>query len=575
MSLLAELKEATSLHEIAALLGYKPSAISYLLYKYPSKQKYRKFEIQKKSGGSREIWAPAEPLKLLQRRIANVLYACASEIDSQRNQRSLSHGYREGYSIITNARPHKRRRFVLNLDLQDFFPTFNFGRVRGFFLKNRDFELNEKVATVIAQIACHENALPQGSPCSPIIADLIAHVLDVRLAQLAKRTGATYTRYADDLTFSTNQKTFPQSLANCVDYPNSEWTLGTDLLSEIQNAGFSVNPTKTRMQCKTGRQLVTGLTVNTKVNIRPEYYRQARAMCHSLFTSGKYYRSASDIDVSECEDAKPETETSLAPLEGILSHISHVKDSVDQRQEADKSKNPTAAQKLHAKFLFFRYFVVLQRPLIVCEGKTDNVYLALAIRSLSAFHPKLGSMSGDAFQTAVSFFSYSNQAHNLLELHGGTGSLKYFLLSYRRKVHEFAHRPIKHPVIVLIDNDDGAKDLVKVVKNAFGVSFTTKSSDPFFHLASNLYLVKTPEKGKTGVSCIEDLFDASLKKTKLGNKKFNPNKGHDSDNEYGKAIFADKVVRPNASKIDFSKFAPLLARIVAVVDDYKPPSAAA
>ena len=99
------------------------------------------------------------------------------------------------------------------MDLADFFPSLNFGRVRGFFLKDRDFELHEKVATVIAQIACFENQLPQGSPCSPAIADMVAHVLDVHLVRLAKKYRVTYSRYADDLTFSTNQRLFPGALA--------------------------------------------------------------------------------------------------------------------------------------------------------------------------------------------------------------------------------------------------------------------------------------------------------------------------------------------------------------------------
>ena len=83
----------------------------------------------------------------------------------------------------------------MNIDLQDFFPTFNFGRVRGFFIKDQDFAVPEKVATVIAQIACHEGSLPQGSPCSPLITDMIAHILDVRLVQLAKANRLTYSRY--------------------------------------------------------------------------------------------------------------------------------------------------------------------------------------------------------------------------------------------------------------------------------------------------------------------------------------------------------------------------------------------
>ena len=94
--------------------------------------------------------------------MANALYACRDEIDADSRRRSLSHGFRRKHSIITNARRHKRRRYVLNLDLRDFFPTFNFGRVRGFFIHNNSFKLHEKVATIIAQIACFENALPRG-----------------------------------------------------------------------------------------------------------------------------------------------------------------------------------------------------------------------------------------------------------------------------------------------------------------------------------------------------------------------------------------------------------------------------
>ena len=114
---------------------------------------------------------------------------------------------------MTNAYIHKRRRYVLNLDLEDFFPSFNFGRVRGFFIKDKHFALHERVETIIAQIACHDNELPQGSPCSPVISNLIAHLLDVRLARLAKAHKCTYSRYADDITFSTNRKEFPSDLA--------------------------------------------------------------------------------------------------------------------------------------------------------------------------------------------------------------------------------------------------------------------------------------------------------------------------------------------------------------------------
>ena len=119
----------------------------------------------------------------------------------------------EGRSIITNARQHRNRRYVFNVDIQDFFGSINFGRIRGYFIADKNFQLQSKVATVLAQIACFENALPQGSPCSPIISNLIGHIVDIHLAKLAARVGCTYTRYADDLTFSTNKPTFPNQIA--------------------------------------------------------------------------------------------------------------------------------------------------------------------------------------------------------------------------------------------------------------------------------------------------------------------------------------------------------------------------
>jgi hypothetical protein len=105
---------------------------------------------------------------LLQQRLANLLYDCLDELKKATPaRRSLAHGFERKRNIITNASLHKRRRYVLNLDLEDFFPSINFGRVRGFFLKDKHFAVQPTVATIIAQIAYHENELPEASPCSP------------------------------------------------------------------------------------------------------------------------------------------------------------------------------------------------------------------------------------------------------------------------------------------------------------------------------------------------------------------------------------------------------------------------
>jgi hypothetical protein len=104
------------------------------------------------------------------------------------------------------------------------------------------------------------------------------------------------------------------------------------------------------------------------------------------------------------------------------------------------------------------------------------------------------------------------------------------------------------------------------------ISITWKSNDDFFHIVDNLYLVKTPPVHRDSTSCIEDFFPPSLLKTILDGKKFNPKKDQDPDTEYGKFIFAEKVVKPNADAIDFAGFKTLLTRITAVMDHYTAPA---
>jgi RNA-directed DNA polymerase len=188
LSTLSALRAAKTRYDVAALLNYKPSAVSFIVYKIPKAAKYTTFDIKKKGGGERRIDAPIPKLKALQKRLADILYECLREIEeSNKRKNKLSHAFRKGYSIITNAKAHKSRRYVLNLDLQNFFPSLNFGRVRGFFLKNNQFKLAEPVATLLAQIACNDGVLPQGSPCSPILSELLTHFLDMRLVRLAER----------------------------------------------------------------------------------------------------------------------------------------------------------------------------------------------------------------------------------------------------------------------------------------------------------------------------------------------------------------------------------------------------
>lgn len=576
MSQLAKLKATTSRKDLARLIGYKPSALTSIVYKTPASQKYLTFDIPKKSGGKRIINAPIPKLKKLQSHLSNLLYQCLDEIEKDRVSKPISFGFRKNRSIAENAARHKRHRWVLNLDLENFFSTFNFGRVRGYFLKDKAFALCPEVATTIAQIACDGTALPQGSPCSPVISELIGQILDLRLIRFAKKYGVTYTRYADDITFSTNQKNFPSGLATHDSANQTVWYLSNEIISKIGGCGFTINSAKTRMHFRGSRQTVTGLVVNEKVNIRSDYYRRSRAMCDSLFQTGQYFLSVSPPK-SDGDEPIQERTKHLNPLEGILGYIYAITQSEERREIQDQRQSPRAIRKLYRRFLFYKYFLALDAPLIVTEGKTDPIYLREAVKFQAKFHPILGSPGKNGFEHAVRYFNYAGMAHEILDLGGGTGDLKSIPLDYLRnlKPHKglhrpMAHKPMKHAVIIVLDNDDGLSAVASTVKKNFGVSIDINSANDFYHITANLFIVKTPENnGKH--TCIEDLFPKKWRDTELNGKKLNTANKIDPSKDLSKEAFAKSVVRPNAGKIDFAGFDLLLDRLCKVIAYYTPP----
>ena len=577
MNNLEKLKSAKNRKELAKLLGYAPKSLTAIIYKTPPSQKYSSFEISKKSGGLRKIKAPNKRLKKLQQHLANLLYSCQAEIETERNASPVSFGFRRGTSIIEHAKKHKRKRHVLNLDIEDFFPSLNFGRVRGYFLKDNNFKLEEEVATTIAQIACDEIGLPQGSPCSPIISELICQIIDLRLLRFAKKHGLTYSRYADDITFSTNQKVFPKSVATYNVDNGCEWKLGKELVKRIETSGFKINDVKTRMQTRGSRQEVTGLVVNEKVNIRSRYYRNARAMCDSLFSTGLYYTDASILND---DGSSPETTDSLYPLQGILNHIYHITQSEERRPVHDQRVNPRAIRTLFRRFLFFKNCVALTKPLIITEGKTDPVYLREAMRSLHKDFPNLCEKTSDGFKFHVSFFNYNGKVHEVSDLSGGAGDLKSIPLDYLRNLPNqttqkqgkhhgrkpILYKPMLYPVILLLDNDDGLSAVAGTIKKNFDIKIGKKDTSAFYHITENLYLIKTLEIN--GDSCIEDMFPEKWLKKKLKGKSFSTKAKIDPHTEYSKEIFANSIIRPNAADIDFSGFKPLLERISVTLNQY-------
>lgn len=266
----------TTPQELAKNLGTSYSKINYFIYKKPTTSLYYSFEINKKNGGERLIQAPISPLLLLQKRLK-------IELESLYKPHRAASAFIHERGIVYNAKQHTKKALVLNLDLKDFYHQIHFGRVRGLLI-SKPYSLDERTATYIAHICCVNKVIPQGAPTSPVISNMICRRLDRELSFLAKRNKMFYTRYADDITFSSR---FLKSNKVLV-LNNEEFELGKQLIKIIEDNGFSINEQKTRLQKYNERQVVTGLKVNRKVNVDRRYVRTTRAMLFSLTMDGEY-----------------------------------------------------------------------------------------------------------------------------------------------------------------------------------------------------------------------------------------------------------------------------------------------
>ena len=269
------IKECNDVEELGMFLGVNQEVM--LKYLYSKAIKYRSFNIDKKNGKKRKIVAPVNKLKNLQYKVKEALEVFYTP-------KLCNNGFIKKRNVVTNAIPHLRKEFVLNIDLNDYFGSITFGRVKRLF-QSYPLELNHSVATVLAHICCYKGTLPQGAPTSPIVSNMITYKLDNALRTLALSCSCSYSRYADDITFSfTNrERSLPREVAF---YRNEKLVLGEQLKKIIEENGFSINDDKTRMQHRTQRQSVTNITVNEKINVNRRFIRSTSAMLNALIKHG-------------------------------------------------------------------------------------------------------------------------------------------------------------------------------------------------------------------------------------------------------------------------------------------------
>ncbi|WP_186564819.1 retron Ec67 family RNA-directed DNA polymerase/endonuclease [Lawsonibacter celer] len=551
-----------SRNELADYLSVPRNKLTHILYVKKPDSYYTTFEIPKRNGETRTICAPSGDLKTLQEKLSNMLWLYQKSIWEEKGIKpNISHAFEKGKSIITNAKIHRNKRFVLNLDLENFFDRFHFGRVQGYFEKNNNFKLPHDVAVVLAQLTCYQGRLPQGAPSSPIITNLICQPLDTYLLKIAKKYKLDYTRYADDLTFSTNDRHFVENQENFLAEANAA----------IKRASFSINEKKTRLQFKDSRQEVTGLIVNKKLNVNHAYVRKTRAMAHQLYSTGEYLI-----------DGEPGTIKQLEGRFSFIDQLDRYNNVLDPQEIKHDAFHLNGRERQYQAFIFYKYLFAHNAPVIVTEGKTDIRYIKAALKSLYAKYPRLIQKDAEGnFIYKFSFFRRTKRWKYLFGIsldgadamkilyryHVGNGKKIPAYLGYFRQLSGGEQHK---PVILLYDNEPNSdRPLKKFLGEDVHPTADQKAAlKENLHMRlipdSKLFVVTPPLVGDKEECEIEDLFADELLKLSLEGKTFCRKDKFDNSKYFEKEIFSQYVYE-NYQKIDFSGFIPLLDVIDSII----------
>lgn len=222
------------------------------------KPPYKTFTIPKKEGGERLIEDPNPTLKRvlskLNRYLQSVYY-----FEKSRAAFGFIFGVRndsDRRNVVTNARKHTGKKYLLNIDLQDFFHTIPRERVLDIF-QNKPFHFKGELAEILADLTTYNGRLPMGAPTSPVLSNLACRALDQDLTDLANAMLWSYTRYADDMSFSSNQPFHAEKI-------NTIRTI-------IKNHRLVINERKVTTFGPDDDKIVTGLLVTDKVALAPGY----------------------------------------------------------------------------------------------------------------------------------------------------------------------------------------------------------------------------------------------------------------------------------------------------------------
>jgi hypothetical protein len=301
---------------------------------------YKTFKVKKKSGKTRTIHAPIKGIKEFQKCLNIIL---STVYEPHKN----AYGFVIGKSIVDNAKNHVSKNYVYNIDLKDFFPSIDAKRIWGR-LTAKPFNLGttqnrKQIANMIKTICCTTmeverliddvwstktaSVLPQGSATSPILTNAICERLDYKLTKLSRHFGLDYSRYADDITFSSMHNTVTNDEGKQEAIYERDSSFDKELRRIIGSQNFNINEKKVRLQKRGYKQEVTGLIVNEKVNTPNYYIKELRHWIY--FLESKSYDRANELFLKkyiknrgEMYNAKPNM---FMVIEGKLLYLKMVK----------------------------------------------------------------------------------------------------------------------------------------------------------------------------------------------------------------------------------------------------------
>ena len=297
-----------SFGDLSLFLTIESKDLGYMMMKLPRSSLYTDFDIPKKSGGVRRISAPKLQLRNIQQKLKN-------EIEKYYFPPQYAHGFIKKRSIVSNAKQHINKKWNVNIDIKDFFPSITSQRVYGLF-KAKPFSFSSKVASLISNLLTYNGFLPQGSVTSPLITNMIFFSLDRSLAKYCKKNDITYTRYADDITFSSNNRKKLNKI-----YDEHDNSVNDSVVTIIKNNGFEINLDKVRCNFYFKHQEVTGIKTNVKTNIKNFHKYKIRSMIRAWEKYGLENATSDYMTKNKLEgDVKEFIKTFTDELTGLIAY---------------------------------------------------------------------------------------------------------------------------------------------------------------------------------------------------------------------------------------------------------------